>query len=316
MTWAHRQWEQGNVGWQGTGAGGRGRGLRFTTGSVRTSLLGAAEPPPWRRRHLRLQGTGLRWAVTRLPQGRTRGGGTGGEARGVLMWTHVCFWTGWTSALKGGPVERAHPEEAWETTRSIQPLLMARQRARPAGDRTDRQGKFKARAGKTAPGAWRQCGCRASSHHRGNVGLGACVTEAAHAPSEWGDLGGGRFRSPNLYTHLGSYGRVNSLPLPPWADSLLPVDKGCDTHRARTYGFWECDTGDGSVKKPDSDDVQRVQRHGIPDAHVWGQLLLRKQGRVTHCAASTSLSLPWNYENTLMLSKKKCFFDAFEDSAF
>lgn len=112
MTRAHRQWEQGDVGWQGTGAGGRGRGVRFTTGSVRTSLLGAAEPPPWRRRHLRLQGTGLRWAMTRLPQGRTRGGGTGGEARGVLMWTHACFWTGWTSALKGGSVERAYPEEA------------------------------------------------------------------------------------------------------------------------------------------------------------------------------------------------------------
>lgn len=44
-----------------------------------------------------------------------------------------------------------------------------------------------------------------------------------------------------------------------------------------THRFGECDTGDGPVKKPDANDVQRVQSHRVPDAHVWGQLLLRKK---------------------------------------
>lgn len=48
----------------------------------------------------------------------------------------------------------------------------------------------------------------------------------------------------------------------------------CPTWQARTYRLGERDAGDSTVKEANSNDVQSVQRHRVPDAHVWRQLLL------------------------------------------
>lgn len=75
----------------------------------------------------------------------------------------------------------------------------------------------------------------------------------------------------------GQVSSVSTPPLQPWVDSLLPVEEDSNTHMARTYRFWECNTGDCSVKKTYSNDVESIQCHRIPDAHMWGQLLFRKK---------------------------------------
>lgn len=69
---------------------------------------------------------------------------------------------------------------------------------------------------------------------------------------------------------------------PPLQRTLLPVTER-DTRGAPTYRLGERNAGDGPVKKPGSNDVQCVQRHRVPDAHVWGQLLFWKRHKVTNC---------------------------------
>lgn len=41
-----------------------------------------------------------------------------------------------------------------------------------------------------------------------------------------------------------------------------------------TYRFWEGDAGDSPVEEAYANDMQSIQCHGIPDAHMWWQLLL------------------------------------------
>lgn len=98
-----------------------------------------------------------------------------------------------------------------------------------------------------------------------------------HMTSDWEVLGSRNVSESKSVHTPGQVSSVSTPPLQPWVDSLLPVEEDSNTHMARTYRFWECNTGDCSVKKTYSNDVQSIQCHRIPDAHVWGQLLFRKK---------------------------------------
>lgn len=143
------------------------------------------------------------------------------------MWAPACTCEGkflnWLkSGLKGGSVERAHPEEVWETRRPSQPPLMDGEWASPHRMEETRwchlqRGGWNSRPeqAKLAPGTWRQVSLVSSHHHThvaGDSWLEVYDPPRGHMrPLTEGTWEAGSFQSSNLDTHRAVTESVSSL---------------------------------------------------------------------------------------------------------
>lgn len=240
------------------------------------------------------------------------------------MWAPACTCEGkflnWLkSGLKGGSVERAHPEEVWETRRPSQPLLMDGEWASPQRMEETRwshlqRGGWNSRPeqAKLAPGTWRQVSLVSSHHHThvaGDSWLEVCDPPQGDTCALW-------LRGPGkqevfrvqIWTHTGQSLRALALSLFSRERSLSSVWTKAATPTGLTLTDFENAMQVTARSKKPIPMTCRVFNVTESQMRTCGGNCCLGKNAVANCAGYTGLPWPGSYKITSIFSKQKVFF--------